>query len=291
MKGIYSQDVIIPRLRDLTLCIVNNVCPGLPPLSLPSLQNLTFSLQYKCFLTTEWTVPEGDLHRIFTTVLAAYGPQLRRLHLNPVDWDEGWRDLVIHNQLLLDHCPALEHFITYTINPAARASHHPTLRWIDIWISFEDNEYDSDVYDDATATCVQDDATAVCVQDAEKFPALQGCRFLNLSLSPISDLPVLASPEDTLPDDGSGVRWTIPPFRICQTYDMVTWEDFFEYDSDSDSSFKLSPSEEDDDLMDSETDSDSEEFSDDDDTIPEPTRLLDTEPGFDIDRLAAGIVY
>ncbi|TFY78619.1 hypothetical protein EWM64_g5394 [Hericium alpestre] len=265
----------------MTLCIASDVCRDLPPLSLPSLRNLTFSLQYRQFRAfgrfSHQT--EGELHRIFTTVLAAYGPLLRRLHLNPVDWDESWGYLIIHNQLLLDHCPALEHFITYTTNSAARASHHPTLRWIDIWISFEDNESDSDIYDDPMAACIQDTAN---------FPALQGCRFLDLSLSPIADLPVFASPEDVLPDDG--VLWTTPPFCICQTYDMVTWEDFYEYDSGSDSSFKLSPSEEEDDLDDSESNSDSEEFSDDDDTIPEPTRLLDTEPRFDIDRLAAGVV-
>ncbi|TFY78181.1 hypothetical protein EWM64_g5830 [Hericium alpestre] len=276
MDAIFLQDITLPRLRDLTLCILSNACPGLPPLSLPSLQNLTFSLQYKRFVTvgvlSDWTVPEGDLHRIFTTVLSAYGPLLRRLHLNPVDWHRGWGDLVINNQLLLDYCPSLEHFITYAAG-ASKASHHPTLRWIDMWVPAERlNEPGSDI---------AHDPTAACVQDATNFPALQNCRFLDLCLSPIADLPVLLSPRDPLPRDGSAVRWTLPPFRISQTHERVTWADPYEYYSDSDSSYAPSSNE----------DEDSAEFWSSDDAGSESSESPDADPRFDVYRLAEGVVY
>lgn len=123
------ESLVNPQIRSLTLCLVKR-------------QSTISTQQYKY----------RDISRHILAIISLLGEHLRYLHLADKtngseyvraestarhiwNWETIWRN--DHFQPLIDFCPSLEHFIAplSTDTPSLSLRHHPTLRWVDMWVS------------------------------------------------------------------------------------------------------------------------------------------------------------
>ncbi|KAA1477045.1 hypothetical protein DENSPDRAFT_844205 [Dentipellis sp. KUC8613] len=238
-----SEIITLPRLRALE---VTGPSWGIEKrLSLPALQSLTF-----CFSGIRLGEPEGAAaywrfrQNVFPLV-EAYGCTLRRLHLNflpdlpPSDRLELRHDLMRYqlkgttsDQGLIELCPNLEHYITYTTDRLDLSRHH-SLRWIDVWVPSFSRE---DLLEDPRPDILDGNVD---------LPRLESVRVFGGSLSAFPELPVIIAPDSRIPRDQAYATWSFGDVTLAQTRHGVTWLQQQDYDSDADSSYTYSsPSEE-----------------------------------------------
>lgn len=172
------ESFVNPQILSLTICLVR------PPQRIPYEQ-----YNYR------------DISAQILVILSLTGDHLRYLHLadktNEPDYDEvasgsrhawHWETLWRHDhfQPLIDFCPSLEHFIAplSTAIPFLSLHHHPTLKWVDMWVS------PAHIHDD-----IDDEGLRGLVTGMRSSPlVLEGCRRLDSSLNFFLHLPALFPP-------------------------------------------------------------------------------------------------
>ncbi|KAI5900084.1 uncharacterized protein SCHCODRAFT_02562157 [Schizophyllum commune H4-8] len=129
--------------------------------------------------------------------VARHGAQLRYLHiLDHAHYTNDHRDLMLDIQSALDHCPRLEHLVLPSNVRPTPALHHPTVRWIDIWMPHRGD----------ASHCITRKGIAPFGQTADSraarsgdqkymFPRLQGGRAIDAALSFFRDLPWILRPD------------------------------------------------------------------------------------------------
>ncbi|KAL1750220.1 hypothetical protein FB107DRAFT_267514 [Schizophyllum commune] len=211
------------HLVELSLPFVSVMQPA-PALTFPSL--LSFSCLVSCTgtssftrITSTWEMPR--LQRFSISLLgigspylfqymgersysprigpfaARHGARLRYLHiLDHARYTDDHRDLMLDIQSALDHCPRLEHLVLPSNVRPTPALHHPTVRWIDLWMPHRGD----------ASHCITRKGIAPFGQTADSraarsgdqkymFPRLQGGRAIDAALSFFRDLPWILRPD------------------------------------------------------------------------------------------------
>ncbi|KAJ6594414.1 hypothetical protein B0H19DRAFT_1095406 [Mycena capillaripes] len=172
------------RLEDLCLKIEENSAVSVSKWRIPHLRRLRLDM---CLPHYNYRVAEAYILRCrqqTTVILDAYGPTITSLRLPHLDDRAS-----THLQESLNRCPILEHLVLYN-HPGSAT--HKTIKLIDFFTLREDppplNMFDSPANPSLTVKALKG-----------TFPALRGCRNLDVRMSHFRDLP----PQHGDGDDGN----------------------------------------------------------------------------------------
>jgi hypothetical protein len=151
------------------------------------------------------------------SLLRAHGHHLKFLCIQPLCTAPYQDKYVINPQILLQHCPVLEHLVIPPANLLLLS--HPRVTWVDVWATDDDDQQSHMILRDSISAA---------------FPALRGVRVLDLNLTTVLDISSMLHPAPF--NDGNNFTYEFPGVHIHYSSGMITKIDYMGIDKDEGSS-------------------------------------------------------